>query len=78
MEVRGSERADHGDVDGEAAVETPMLDRDVSGPTTRLVSRTQDAQLLQFGGEEPGICELEHEISNVVVPRNSVTGLLAA
>ena len=78
VKMRGGERANDGNVDGEATVETPVLDRHVSGPTTRLVSRTQDTQLLQLGGEEAGISELEHEISNVVVPRDSVAGLLAA
>ena len=61
-----------GYVDGEAAVETPVLDGDV-----QLVGRTKDTKLLQLGREEAGICELEDEVSYVVVSRNS-TGLLAA
>ena len=41
-----------GDVDGEAAVKTPVLNGDVSRSTTGLVSRTQDTQLLQLNSGE--------------------------
>ena len=78
MVWRCSKRVDDGDVDGEAAMETPVLDGNVSGSTTGLVGRTKDTQLLQLGREEAGISEFEHEVPQVVVPRNSVTGLLAA
>ena len=74
----GGERVNDGHIDCEAATETPILDGDVSGSTTGLVGRTKDTKLLQLGREEAGICELEDEVSHVVVSRNSVTGLLAA
>ena len=41
VEMRGSERTDHSDVDGETAMETPALDGDVSRSTTGAVSYTQ-------------------------------------
>jgi len=78
VEVRGSERVNNGHINREAAAETPVLDGDVSGSTTGLVSRTKDTKLLQLGREEADICEFEDEVPHVVVPRNSVAGLLAA
>jgi len=44
--MRGSKRVNDGYVDGEAAVETPVLDGDVSRPTTGLVGRTKDTKFL--------------------------------
>ena len=67
-----------GHIDREAAAETPVFDGDVSRSTTGLVGRTKDTKLFQLGREEADISELEHEVPHIVVPRNSVAGLLAA
>ena len=41
-QVRLSERADDGHVDGETTPETPVLDRHIAGPTTGFISFTKD------------------------------------
>ena len=78
MKVRGSEWVNNGYVDGEAAVETPVLDGDVSRPPTGRVGRAKDTELLQLGREEADISNFEDEVTHVVVSRDSVAGLLAA
>ncbi len=72
----GSERVNDGHINSEA--ETPVLDGDVSGSTTRFVSRTKDTELLHFRGKEANVCELEDEVPQAVVSRYPVAGLLAA
>ena len=71
MKMGGGERVNDGYIDREATTETPILDGDVSGPTT--VGRTKDTKLLHLGREEADISEFEHEVPHIVVPRNSVT-----
>ena len=45
---------------------------------TGFIGNTKNSQLLQFGSEEPGVSELEYQISQAIVSRNSVAGLIAA
>jgi len=64
--MRGGKRVDDGDIDGKASTETGFI------------GNTKNSQLLQFGSEEPGVSELEYQISQAIVSRNSVAGLIAA
>ena len=78
FKVRNSKRTNHSNVNGETAMETPVLDGDISRSSTGAVSNAQKSQLLHFGCEKANVCELEDEVSQAIVSRNSVTGLLAA
>ena len=70
--------ADHGYIDGQTAPETPIPDRHIAGPTTGFIGFTENSLLLKFWSEETSVSELEHQVSQAIVPRNSVAGLLAA
>src|SRR5690348_15315949 len=76
--MRIRKRTDHGYIDGQTAPETPIPDRHIAGPTTGSISFTENSQLLQFRREETCVSELEYQVSQAIVPRNSVAGLLAA
>src|SRR5690348_6311921 len=77
-QMRISKRADHGYIDCQTAPETPIPDRHIAGPTTSSIGFTENSQLLQFWSEETSVSELEYQVSQAIVPRNSVAGLLAA
>jgi len=76
--VRRRQGTNHSDIDSKTATEGPVLDGDVTRTATRFVGHTENTQLLQIGGEETGIGELEDDISQAIVPRNSIAGLSAA